>query len=180
MNGFFRQVNKKLNSKSGVSLGETMVAMLIMLMVTGLLTSTVKLANEQYARQRSLSEANVLVSTLNSILTDELGYATSVTLEDNDVKSFVAKSYITVEQESILSDFGGKLVFMNEEDSGDRLELLSRSSYPNGMSVTVDSFKFFKDKQYFTVVLKVFDAADNEILQKSLDILAVNELGLDS
>ena len=95
-------LKNKLISNSGMSIGELMVAMLIVLLVTSGVASGMQLALNQYNRSMVQSESKLLYSTLKNEITSELSITDKGSVEtegDADangfkkLKSFYAKNY---------------------------------------------------------------------------------------
>ena len=70
-----KTIKRKIQNKGGFSLTELLVATLIMMLATGLLTQTLSLAIDQFYRQTRESEAQLLCASLMAYLESELAYA---------------------------------------------------------------------------------------------------------
>lgn len=173
------KIKYKLRSTSGMSLGEILVVILILLLATGTVTSTMMLANKHYKSSLRNSEANVLYSTLSDIITNELSYASEVYVyPDGEVKKFQGNDY---QERGYLSSFytvDGSLVFANLENTNEYRELVSKAFYRNGLIARVDSCTFNKQDEYFTVNLVILadDDTPYEIINKSFDVTSINGL----
>lgn len=71
-------INKRKKNKNGFTLAETLMAMLILLMVSGIIAAGIPVAKDAYTKVVRVSNAEVLLSTTVSTLRNELGTATSV------------------------------------------------------------------------------------------------------
>ena len=71
-------LKSKLHSKNGMTIGELLVAVLILLLATGLLVGGVSFAARNFEKSFSKSQANVLQSTLKEAINGELRYTTTI------------------------------------------------------------------------------------------------------
>ncbi len=75
-------INIRKKNKNGFTLAETLMAMLILLMVSGIIAAGIPVAKDAYTKVVRVSNAEVLLSTTVSTLRNELGTATSVERPD--------------------------------------------------------------------------------------------------
>lgn len=180
------KIKNKLRSTSGMSLGELLIAVLIMLLATSTVVSTIQLANKQYKNSMRNSEANLLYSTLSSIITGELSYATEVYVyPDGEVRQFQGNDY---QERDYLSSFAtkdGQLVFANADSQNEDgvideyRELISKSFYQNDLMAEVKKCEFNKQGQYFRVNLVISDESGSHtktIINKTFDVRSINGL----
>jgi len=100
------RTRKKLNSNRGFTLAETLLAVLILLLVSTIVATGMPAAKNAYEKIIVAANAQVLLSTSATALRDELGTAWDVKVED-DKKTVTYNS----------SDTGGKSkIFLNSED----------------------------------------------------------------
>ena len=85
-----KEQRKKLKSRSGFTLGEMLVAVLILLMVSAVVAQGVPSAANVYRRTIDAANAQVLLSTTVNALRDELTTARGVTVTDNKVSYYSA------------------------------------------------------------------------------------------
>lgn len=82
------KARKKLNNRSGFTLAETLLAVLILLLVSGIVATGVPAAKNAYLKVVVGSNAQALLSTTAAALRDELGSAWSVKNEGTDIVSY--------------------------------------------------------------------------------------------
>ncbi len=75
---------KKLNSRSGFTLAETLICVLILLLISAVVASAIPVAGRAYKKITDSSNAEVLLSTTMTLLRDELDMATHVRTEKAD------------------------------------------------------------------------------------------------
>ena len=78
---------KKLKKRGGFSLAETLVAILILLMVSAIVAAGVPVARDAYEKVVLSANAQTMLSSAVSALRDELGTAWDVRVEDSKVKT---------------------------------------------------------------------------------------------
>ena len=85
------KIRRKLHTENGFTLAETLLAVLILLMVSTIVATGIPVARNAYEKVVLASNAEVLLSTTISTLRNELGTATDVDIPDgaagNKVKS---------------------------------------------------------------------------------------------
>jgi type II secretory pathway pseudopilin PulG len=87
LKGAVKKAYGKLRSCKGFSLAELLLATIIMLLATSVLTGTISLALSNYRKASQASNAQLLCSTLSVYVQNELSYA-SVTLDkDGNIKT---------------------------------------------------------------------------------------------
>lgn len=74
----------KLKSRAGFTLAETLLAVLILLLVSGIVATGVPVAKNVYEKTVVAANAQVLLSTTITALKDELGTAWDVAKDDTD------------------------------------------------------------------------------------------------
>ncbi len=97
--GMAARLRRKLRGRGGYSLAEALVALVILLMVSGGMVDGIRFASEQYRKSMELSESKVLYSTLANILRSELSGLDpnngDFTLSGDTVTSFVSAHYMS-------------------------------------------------------------------------------------
>ncbi|MCR5453328.1 MAG: hypothetical protein K6F00_11950 [Lachnospiraceae bacterium] len=194
---------KKLKNKKGMSLAETLLAMLIILIVTGTVTNSIKLAVNNYNRSMIRSEAKILYSTLSSIITNELDNTGTITLGDSsdgyyDVIGFFSKTYAldysqtgTLDERDKLSRFYSVSVDNNGNITGEipygqlmlgikkdgkiiANSLIGTASYTTYDLGAKVSVAYSKTRNTFRVNLEVSDHKDYT-LSHSFDVIPLNK-----
>ena len=99
-----RLLKKKINTKCGFTLAETLLAVLIMLMVSAIVVSGIPAAKNAYEKVVLASNAEVLLSTTVSTLRNELGMAQDVAKpavkEGENAKSDTIITYFSVARQA--------------------------------------------------------------------------------
>ena len=85
------RIRRKAHSQAGFTLAETLMAVLIMLMVSGVVAGGIPLAQRAYTRVLDAANAQVLLSTTVTALRRELGTAGNIEInEDGEVLTYVS------------------------------------------------------------------------------------------
>ena len=79
------RMNRKLKSRGGFTLAETLLAVLILLLVSSIVAGGIPVAKNAYEKVVLGSNAQLLLSTAVSALRDEIGTARQVTVEGDAV-----------------------------------------------------------------------------------------------
>ena len=75
-----RSLARKLTGRKGFTLGETMVAILILLLATGVIAGAIPAASRAYIKAVDAANAQVLLSTAVTVLRDELSTASDISV----------------------------------------------------------------------------------------------------
>lgn len=118
-----KKITRKLNSSSAFSLAETLVAILIMLMVSAIVAGGIPAARNAYEKIMKAADAEVMMSTAISTLRNELGTATKVKAASNSLIYFSE----AVEASSRISK--GKYDFTKGKLSGKSEETIKYQKY---------------------------------------------------
>lgn len=113
-------IRKKLKLSSGFTLAETLLAVLILLMVSVIMTTGIPAAKNAYEKVVMASNAEVLLSTTISSLRNELGAAKISTPVENDYVSYYsgAASYDAASKHYVTSGTQS-MICLNENFTGD-------------------------------------------------------------
>ena len=84
--------SKLLKNNTGFTLAETLVAILILLMVSSIVAAGIPSATRAYQRATLRANAEVALSTTVSVLRDELGTARRIKASGNDISYESSKS----------------------------------------------------------------------------------------
>lgn len=79
-----RSLARKLTGRKGFTLGETMVAILILLLATGVIAGAIPAASRAYIKAVDTANAQVLLSTAVTVLRDELSTASEISLPPDE------------------------------------------------------------------------------------------------
>ena len=147
-----KRLKQKLKSGRGMSLTELLCAVLILVLVSGGMATAVSLAAMRE------SEAQILCSTLETILRNELAYTTNIKLNGKQVEQFQSQTYAIKDSlSSIVIDDPdekgyGRLLLGNDTKN---MDILGRGAYPHGLLVKIDEFTYYNSTHCFTVKLSV-------------------------
>ena len=163
-----------------MTIAELLVATIILLLVAGGMTLVISLGSKHLSESVRNSEAAELGSTINAILTNEIGYANTVWIDDeNKVTGFLSQNYQDPQyRNSLTTDAGGDyghLIFkFKEAGTGSNWEVVGEKSYPHGLLAKVDTFLYDPDTAVYTLAVSI-GYKGSEIVRREFSILAVNE-----
>ncbi len=158
---------EKMLNNSGASLLEMLCAILILLLVSGGMASGVSLANRQYDQSIRASESQILYSTLETVLKNELAYTTQIIVDSLDdkqsgsVKQFLSQNFaIKNNLSTIMTDNSGtggygQLLLGNSVNPEEKMNVLSKAAYTKGLLAMVTSITYSNTTHYFTVYLSI-------------------------
>ena len=157
---------KKLGNKRGFSLFESIVALLVISILTVGITTGVNAAVSVYKKSLSYTEAEVLATTIDIALSDVLRYSSSIDKKEEegkeDVIHFTNANYGVINGYLCLRD--GR-IYLNqtfEEDDG-APPLLNGGMYT---SMKIDSFTLTYKDEFFSGEYEV-QSKENSTLNKS-------------
>lgn len=182
------KIRRKLHTENGFTLAETLLAVLILLMVSTIVATGIPVARNAYEKVVLASNAEVLLSTTISTLRNELGTATDVDIPDgaagNKVKSGKEITYYNSARGSssriyMIND-GTDIQFQRyysaegllpngATDSGN---LISDKTATNNLHVTFDTVAFDQDTGIITFSNLAAVKSDKSVLasRKTLSI----------
>ena len=82
----------RLRNKKGMSIVELLSAIAVMLLVTVVLVTGVRLGVKAYTKSVSMSEAQILCTTLTTAVSDELRYAGTVHIDESGSVGFFSQN----------------------------------------------------------------------------------------
>lgn len=178
-----QKIIRKVRQKAGMSLLEMLCAIMILLLLTGGMTTAVSLAVRQYQRSMRESEAQVLYSTLKTMLSNELAYTTQIkvdTLEAGNVEQFQSQNYVIKGNLStLMTDETGKngygqILLGNSADTTETMKVLGKAAYTDGLLAKVTSITYSNVTHCFTVHLSIgYDGT--EFYGEDFQVLNVNQ-----
>ena len=116
---------QKLNREAGFTLAETLMAVLILLMVSAIVATGIPAASNAYHKAVDAANAHVLLSTTVTALRDELGMAKEVEVDGTTVTYYSADNYSM--SKLFLSDSGINVTeYVNYVVSGDPTSEVTR------------------------------------------------------
>lgn len=155
----------KNRAKAGLTLVEMLCTVIIVLLFSVGLVNGMSLAVKSYQQSLMSSESQILVSTLTSIVSDELRYSGTVTAPaDGEGRvSFFSRTY------------GEDSAFSQNEDGQVLLKgnkLLPSKAYHYGMQASVQLT--VPEKDVFHVVIEVTSASGNSLAKSEFDVERLN------
>lgn len=181
------KILRRLTEKRGTTLGEMMVAVLILMLLTMVAAGGTGVAVKVYRLERAYSESSILANSLLLAMTEELRYAGGLTVdEDGLCLSYNSRVYgagVTMEIEQQEADGSGmiKLSFDNEDEYAvGRTAYLYHESTYSGYRIRPqeDHPLFESDGSAIIITYDICDAYGN--VQTSVDgvkIRLLNQTG---
>lgn len=162
----------KIKTKQGMSIVELLSAIAVMLLVSVVLVTGVRLGVKAYTKSVSMSEAQVLCSTLTTIVSDDLRYAGTVTLNtDGSIETIFVQGK---GKGNYIQNDDGQVVFHRKTENDDA-KLLGKGSYPYGLkaevTVTMDG-----SEKIFNAEVKVMSKNDNVLSSSTFQVKPLNKL----
>lgn len=197
MNTIKNEINKIIEKKNGFSLSETLVALIIVLLITSAVAGGVNFASRQYKKSMLISESKVLCSSLRHIIKTELENTGTIKLGEQisgdqyKLDSFFSRTYAIKESlcrfYSIdIDDYDNKSV--SEDGYGQILLgtvkngkvignlLMSSASYTSFDLQAKADVSYSKTDSVFHVDLSVCSSAGEELSTSTFDVVPLNEL----
>ena len=144
----------RLKNNKGMSIVELLSAIAVMVLVTAVLVTGVRLGVKAYIRSVSMSEAQMLCTTLTTAVSDELRYAGTIKIAADGKVSFFSQKG---QDSSFKQDEKGHVLLADKP-------LLSDAAYPYGLKAEVT----------VNMVNNIFNAKV-EAKSKTDNVLSVNE-----
>ena len=146
------RIRRKLHSNKAFTLAETLLAVLILLMVSAIVATGIPVARNAYEKVVLASNAEVLLSTTISTLRNELGTAMDVDIPggttDNNVKSGTEITYYNSARGSSskisMASGGTDIQFQRyySADGSDPVNLISDKTATNDLHVTYSGVEY--------------------------------------
>ena len=177
-----KDIKNRIHNKKGFTLAETLLAVLILLMVSQIVATGIPVAKNAYEKVVLTSNAEVLLSTAATVLRNELGTAREVKIPDkktviyyNSTRGNGAK--IGMEEDEVKIH----RYFLEEDgisiDSGAE-SLISKKRATEDLYVTFDSVSFDSDNKVitFNAVSVCRKSGSEEKVLAVRDTLSINVL----
>ena len=120
------RTRKKLRNNKGFTLAETLLAVLILLLVSTIVATGMPAAKNAYEKIIVAANAQILLSTGATALRDELGTAWDVKIEDDGSKT--SGAFVTYRS----SDTGAKSrIYLNVDDKKIYIQEYAKNEYLN-------------------------------------------------
>lgn len=139
---------KKRNSRAGFTLAETLMAVLIMLLVSGIVAAGIPAAKNAYEKVVLASNAEVMLTTAESALRDELGTAWNVQPVSNSdsITYFSADTGMRSKLEMVGDSDGQKDLTITEYQSADENDKVNKLIGIEGPNP--DTFQIYRKLVY--------------------------------
>ena len=179
----------KIKGRSGFTLAETLLAVLILLLVSGIVASGIPVAKNVYDKTIVAANAQVLLSTTVTALKDELGTAWDVNVEEYEGKKAItyfsadtgAKSRIYIKDNAIwIQDYAevDGLIKTDDTGAGKARKFISGKAVTDNLFVVFDSDKDTLSETTVSISnIKVYrDNPDNALAE--LDTLVIRPVSV--
>lgn len=139
-----------------------------MLLLAGILAVGVRAGVKAYVKSVSLSEAQILCSTLTTLVSDELRYAGTITVSADGKVGFFSQNFG--------GNSGGGVSFDTDEEGHVTLggsKILSSRAYPYGLKASV-GLSYDESEKIFTAEIQVLSGAGNELATSDFEVKPIN------
>ena len=156
---------------AGMTLVELLCALAVVLLVSAGMVLGVSLAVRSYERSVAGSEAQVLCSTLETIVSDELRYAGTLEYDESGkVVGFFSQNHpdANLQHSRFTTDDEGRVLLGGQK-------LLPNNAYPHGLRASVELKDYNEGKRIFTAVITVKDRGGDTLAQTELQVKQLND-----
>lgn len=156
---------------AGMTLVELLCALAVVLLVSAGMVLGVSLAVRSYERSVAGSEAQVLCSTLETIVSDELRYAGTLKYDEGGkVVGFFSQNHpdANLQHSRFTTDDEGRVLLGGQK-------LLPNNAYPHGLQASVELTNYNEDKRIFTAVITVKDRGGDTLAETELQVKQLNK-----
>lgn len=173
---------KRRRASAGFTIGETLVAVMILLLMSGAMVVGVNFATREYKNAVQLSDARVLSNSVSDIIRNEL-YTNPCVMSAEDGSVSFYNSERTNSQEFELNEEGRLCMKITEADSSLHVPILSSRAYSaRGLKLNNLVICFVesngKDFGYgsYHVAFDVIDETTEDVLiSNDFDVMALNK-----
>ena len=182
----FSFLKEKMRSRTGTTLVETLCAILVMAILGGAICTGMLVSAQQYTKSVRSFEKDMLYSTLQYVISYELQYSTSITIDESSksvidvqAKTYGEEMYYEDGDEmgeevdeicrTFFADDKGRIVYGIENSNVQ--SLLSKNAYPDDMTARVDTLTYDPDSHYFHVVLSILYKKKPVVDRVGFDVL---------
>lgn len=170
---------KKIKNRQGVSLGETLIALIFCLMTFALVCTAISAAGRELKAVTMQSEAKMLCSTLTTAVEDELRFAQHI--DGTDIDSIVytnsgrASNHLKVE---FKNTDDGKIIIKDSTDDTSKIILVPDANYTQGMKAALtlnwNTDESKNNYHCFTGSITVTDGSDNKMCSQTFAVRPIN------
>lgn len=163
---------QKFRSQKGFTLVEMLCTIIVLLLVSALMVTGIRLAAKTLRKSVMDSESYMLCTTLRTLVSDELRYCGTIDTTDADTGvKFFSQNYGENCYFSVNDD--GHVVLVDSD--GESNKILTSNSYPYGMMATVAINKYDSTTRIFNVTVTVTDSDGGELSSSTFDAKQLNE-----
>ena len=148
---------------------EMLCTIVVLLLLSGLLATGVRLGVFSFRKSVMASESQVLCTTLRTVVSDELRYAGKITT-GNDTIKFFSQNYGDGATFSTNED--GQVVIEADEGTS---KLLSSRAYPYGMKASVKISSYDSTTRIFKASVTVTDSSGKTLASSDFEVEKLNE-----
>lgn len=177
------KLRQKLKSQMGFTLAETLLAVLILLLVSTIVANGIPAATKAYQKTVLAANAQSLMSTTVAALRDELGTAWDVTVAGNEITYYSAD---TGNRTTLKKDGTGAIIIteyistdglnVNATSTGNERQLTPKETLTQDLTITYDTVTDQSTDDSKVVVfkgLKVTPKGDSEQVIAQMDSLTI-------
>lgn len=165
-------MRKRLKAKKGFSLTEMLATVLIMSLVVASSVTGITAISSTYRKVLRQSNAEHLMTAVNTAMTGELSFAKYVNegiTPVTDEATFYSATYRTCKYG--VKD--GKLI-INSTKLGEK-QIINDSTYPDGLAIKELKVNYDDSTNKFTVDIKIGDAGVENILTNQFVVKCINQ-----
>ena len=150
----------RITDKKGMSIIELLSAIIVIILVTAVLVTGVRLGVKAYTKSVSMSEAQILCTTLTTVVSDELRHTGTINTDSNGkvINFFIHGKGLG----SFGQDDEGRVTIGGEP-------VLSKSSYPYGLKAEV-AVAMNTTQKIFNVDVTVKSKTDHVLSSNSFQV----------
>ena len=170
-------VTKKLDKNRGFTMVELLCALAVLILLTSCVIVGVNMSTKSFSSITKATNARELSDVLNSLIADELRYATQIKTDENGALTYRSITQGTGAQ-LVVKDGMVCVKVQNKDPNTDTIKdeywnLVSPDMYSNGCKVGALNTTYTPATKIFDVSITIVDAAGNSILTDGFHIEAI-------
>ncbi len=181
-----REAIEKLKKKSGVTLTETLIALVFCLITFALVCSAIAAGGRELKRETMQSEAKMLCSTLIMAIEDELRYAKDISGSSTDDITYSVSQRAGSEAKDVSiknknkNDTGKSVIIVSVAKSEGDVEytIVPDNYYTQGMKAFLElkwsNTESTEGHYCFSGKVTVTDSSDNELCSQTFAVRPIN------
>lgn len=159
----------KQKKRAGMTLVELLCALAVLLLVSACMVLGVSLAVKSYERSVTHSEAQILCSTLQATVSDELRYSGTLYYRGGQLVGFFSQDHGGEDaQDGFQTDENGHILLGGGK-------LLPKKAYPHGLRASVDLTGYDAAARIFSVTVTVTDRSGGELAKTAFQVEKLND-----